>query len=305
MKKIRSFEIEAYKLATQGFIAGSTHFYTGQEAVSTGMCFCLKKEDYIVSTHRCHGHCIAKGGDIKKMMAELMGRSTGYCKGKGGTMHLLDPEIGMMGANGVVGAGIPIATGIGYACKNFEKDRTVVCFFGDGAINTGAFHESLNIASLWELPIIYVCENNKYAISTDVEKSTSIKDLSQRAKSYGINGFNIDGNNIVEVISTTEECVADARSKSKPSLIICNTYRHMGHSINDPKTYRTKEEENYWMKKDPINKFEKMLIEEDILNDNTIREIEDGINTEISAAVEFAKNSKKPGTEELFENIYA
>ncbi|MCL5071777.1 MAG: thiamine pyrophosphate-dependent dehydrogenase E1 component subunit alpha, partial [Actinobacteria bacterium] len=186
MKKIRLFEEAAFRLAREGFIAGSTHFYIGQEAIATGVCFCLGKKDYIMSSHRCHGHLIAKGGDLKKMMAELMGKIDGYCGGKGGTMHLIDPEIGMMGANGIVGGGIPIATGIAYACKNFKKDQIAVCFFGDGAINTGAFHESLNIASLWELPIIYICENNKYAISTDISNSTSIKDLSLRSKAYGI-----------------------------------------------------------------------------------------------------------------------
>lgn len=302
MKRIRLFEEEAFRLASQGFIAGSTHFYIGQEAIAAGVCFCLKKEDYIMSTHRCHGHCIAKGGNLKKMMAELMGRKTGYCKGKGGTMHLLDPEIGMMGANGVVGGGIPIATGIAYACKNFKKDRIVVCFFGDGAINTGAFHESINIASLWGLPIIYVCENNKYAISTDVRKAASISDLSLRAKSYGINGFSIDGNNILEVINTIKNCI---KSKNKPSLVICNTYRHMGHSINDPKTYRSKEEEDYWLKKDPIMRYEKILIKEGILNNKIINKIENEIENQINLAVEFAKNSKKPEIKELFENVYA
>ena len=302
MKRIRLFEEEAFRLASQGFIAGSTHFYIGQEAIAAGVCFCLKKEDYIMSTHRCHGHCIAKGGNLKKMMAELMGRKTGYCKGKGGTMHLLDPEIGMMGANGVVGGGIPIATGIAYACKNFKKDRIVVCFFGDGAINTGAFHESINIASLWGLPIIYVCENNKYAISTDVRKAASISDLSLRAKSYGINGFSIDGNNILEVINTIKNCI---KSKNKPSLVICNTYRHMGHSINDPKTYRSKEEEDYWQKKDPIMGYEKILIKEGILNNKIINKIENEIENQINLAVEFAKNSKKPEIKELFENVYA
>ena len=305
MKKIRLFEEETLKLIGKGLILGSTHSYIGQEAISAGVCFCLGKKDYIMSTHRCHGHMIAKGGNLKKMMAELMGRNTGYCKGKGGSMHLIDPGVGMMGTSAIVGGGIPIATGIAYACKKFEKDRIVISFFGDGAINTGTFHESLNIASLWGLPIIYVCENNKYAISTNVRKSTSIKDLSLRVKSYGINGFNIDGNDVLNVIDTIKNCKNDIKYRSKPSLVICNTYRHMGHSINDPKTYRTKEEEKKWLKKDPIKKYEKLLVDENIINKNIIKKIESEVIEEIGSAIKFAKNSKKPEIKELFEDVYA
>ncbi|MFO7928194.1 MAG: thiamine pyrophosphate-dependent dehydrogenase E1 component subunit alpha [Candidatus Humimicrobiaceae bacterium] len=206
MKKIRLFEQKAYQLATQGFIPGSVHFYIGEEAIAAGVCHCLKLTDYIMSTHRCHGHLIAKGGNLKKMMAELMGKVSGYCKGKGGTMHLSDPGIGMMGANGVVGAGIPIAVGLANACKDFKKESIVVSFFGDGAINTGAFHESLNLAAAWDLPIIFICENNKYAISTDVKNSTPVEDLSRRAASYGIDGYNIDGNDVIKVVETTNKC---------------------------------------------------------------------------------------------------
>ncbi|MCL4416322.1 MAG: thiamine pyrophosphate-dependent dehydrogenase E1 component subunit alpha [Actinobacteria bacterium] len=305
MKKIRLFEEAAFLQASLGLIAGSTHFYIGQEAVAAGVCYCLKKEDYIMSNHRCHGHLIAKGGDIKKMMAELMGKSDGYCKGKGGTMHLLDPEVGMMGANGIVGSSIPISTGLSYACKNFRKDSLVVCFFGDGAINTGAFHESLNIAALWKLPIIYVCENNKYAISTDVSKSTSTKDLSERAKSFGIKGFNIDGNEVIKVIETIKNCIDYIRNENTPSLVICNTYRQMGHSINDSKTYRTKDEEDCWREKDPIKKYEKILISGNIIDRSKINKINDEINKEINLAVEFGKNSKTPDLKELSNDIYA
>lgn len=305
MKKIRLFEESAFMLATQGFIFGSTHFYIGQEAIAAGVCFCLKKEDYIVGTHRSHGHYISKGGDLNKLMAELMGRKTGCCAGKGGSMHLADPENGMMGASGIVGGGIPIATGIGYACKNFKTDSLVVCFYGDGAINTGVFHESLNIASLWELPVIYICENNKYAISTDVMKATSVEDLSKRALSYDMEGFNIDGNDVLEVISAMKKCMDIIKTKNKPSLLICNTYRYMGHSINDPKTYRTKEEENFWIKKDPIERFEKLLIRENIINKSIIENIKQKIKNEINLAIEFAKNSAKPNEQELFEDVYA
>lgn len=305
MKKIRLFEESAYRLTTQGKIFGSVHFYIGEEAIAAGVCFYLKKQDYIMSSHRCHGHMIAKGGSLNKMMAELMAKETGYCRGKGGTMHMTDPEIGLIGANGIIGAGIPIAVGLGYACKNFKKGSIVVSFFGDGAINTGAFHESLNLASALHLPILFVCENNKYAISTDIEKVTNIRDLSLRAKSYGIHGFNIDGNDVFEVINVTKMCIEEIRNKNTPALLVCDTYRQLGHSINDPKTYRTKIEEEFWIKKDPIKKFENALIKENIMDEFMIKEIESEISQEVKSAIEFGENSKKPEPKDLFEEVYA
>ena len=305
MKKIRLFEQTVLKLTSEGLVHGSVHFYTGQEAIATGICSCLKKKDYVMGTHRAHGLMIAKGASLKRMLAEIMGRSDGYCRGKGGTMHLVAPEVGMMGTNGIVGAGIPIATGIAYGCRNFEKDRVVVCFFGDGAINTGAFHESLNLAALWKLPVIYVCENNKYAISTDVNAASSVKDLSYRAKAYGIQGFNIDGNDLEKVIMTAQRCIRLLKEKNSPSLIIANTYRHMGHSIHDPRSYRARDEEMQWQKKDPILRYEKILKKDGILNNDIIDTIENEIDREISKAVDYARNSKKPEIKELFEHIYA
>ncbi len=305
MKKIRFFEEAVFKLTSKGFILGSIHFYSGQEAIAAGVFSCLDKKDYIMSHHRGHGHFIARGADLNKMMTELMGREDGYCRGKGGTMHLTAPDIGMMGTNGIVGGGIPIAVGIGYACKNFEKDRIVLSFFGDGAINTGAFHESLNLSSLWKLPIIFICENNQYAISTGVGKSSSVKDLSERAKSYGIKGFNIDGNDVFKIIKTTKNAVKTTRSGKGPVLIVCNTYRQMGHSIHDPRTYRTEKEEKMWKKKDPIIKLEKILIADKVVDQNMIRKIEEEIVKEINAAIEFARESKKPGPKDLFNDVYA
>jgi len=305
MKKIRFFEEAVFKLTAEGLVLGSIHFYSGQEAIAAGVFYCLEKKDYIMSHHRGHGHFIARGADLNKMMAELMGREDGYCRGKGGTMHLNAPDIGMMGTNGIVGGGIPIAVGIGYACKNFEKDRIVLSFFGDGAINTGAFHESLNLASLWKLPIIFICENNQYAISTGVGKSASVKDLSERAKSYGIKGFNIDGNDVFKIIKTVKNVVKTARSGKGPVLIVCNTYRQMGHSIHDPRTYRTEKEEEMWKKKDPIKKLEKILKADKIVDRNIIRKIEEEIIKEINTAIEFARESKKPGSKDLFNDVYA
>ncbi|MCL4378442.1 MAG: thiamine pyrophosphate-dependent dehydrogenase E1 component subunit alpha [Actinobacteria bacterium] len=305
MKKIRLFEESAYRLTTQGKIYGSVHFYIGQEAIAAGVCFCLGRQDYIMGSHRCHGQLIAKGASMEKMMAELMAKETGYCSGKGGTMHMVAPEIGMMGANGIVGQGIPIAVGLGYACKNFRKGSIVVSFFGDGAINTGAFHESMNLASAWHLPVLFVCENNKYAISTDIEKVTNIRDLSLRAKSYGIHGFKVDGNDVLEVINTSKMCIEEIKNKNNPALIVCDTYRQMGHSINDPRTYRTKIEEEFWLKKDPIKKFENTLIKEDIIDEFAIEEIEKEITAEIKAAIEFGEKSKNPEPGKLYEEVYA
>jgi len=304
MKKIRLFEQTVFQLTSQGLVHGSVHFYIGQEAIAAGIIACLKKEDYIMSTHRCHGHMIAKGADLKKMFAEIMGRVDGYCRGKGGTMHLLDPDIGMMGTNGIVGAGIPIATGLGYACSNFEKGKAVVCFFGDGAINTGAFHESLNIASLWKLPVIYVCENNLYAISTSIGKAASVSDLSRRAVAYGMPGYNTDGNSLPQVLNTARRCIDSVKAGSGPCLMICNTYRQLGHSIHDPRSYRTKEEEDKWLKKGPIARYETLLKKEGVLKENQIPKIDEKLKEEINDALEFAKNCKKPAQKDLFEDVY-
>lgn len=305
MKKIRLFERTVHQLILQNLAFGSIHFYTGEEAIAAGVCFCLEKKDYIMSNHRCHGHIIAKGGDIGRMLAELMAREDGYCRGKGGTMHMVVPEIGMMGANGIVGSGLPIAVGLGYACKNFKKDRIVVAFFGDGAANTGAFHESLNLASAWGLPILFVCENNQYAISTDISKTINIKNLSQRAKAYGIPGLSIDGNNVIDIINHTMQLVAHIRAKSIPALLVCETYRQMGHSINDPRTYRSKSEEDFWYSRDPIVKFENILIKESILTEALISETSEELTNEIDRAVAFASNSKKIDVSELYNDIYA
>ncbi len=305
MKKIRLFEQQVMKLTTEGLVHGSVHFYIGQEAIATGVCWCLKKHDYVMGTHRAHGLMIARGASLKKMLAEIMGRSDGYCGGKGGTMHLAAPEVGMMGTNGIVGAGLPIATGIAYGCKNFEKDRLVACFFGDGAINTGAFHESVNLAALWRLPIIFICENNQYAISTGIESSASVNDLSLRAKAYGIEGFNIDGNDIEKVMSTTMRCIELIKEDNIPSLIVCNTYRQMGHSIHDPRSYRTREEEDTWKEKDPLLRYEESLKKDGILNNQIIASFENVIRKQIDEAVDFAKSSKKPGIEELYKHVFA
>ena len=305
MKTIRSFEEQVFLLTTKRLVQGSVHFYIGQEAIATGICYCLDNKDYIMSNHRCHGHLVAKGGDLKRMMAELMGRKDGYCRGKGGTMHLVDPSVGMMGANGIVGGGNPIAVGIGYACKNFEKQKIVVSFFGDGAINTGAFHESLNIASLWDLPILFVCENNQYAISTSVARSASIGDLSKRAVSYGIPGMNIDGNDINEVMEAADNFIKEIRKEQRPALLVCDTYRQMGHSIHDPRTYRTRQEEKRWEKKDPIARFEKILLKNKVLNSAKIKAIKEKIDKKIKEAIDYAVKSPVPEGQDLYRDVYA
>lgn len=306
MKKIRFFELFIIKLAKKSEVFGSIHLSIGQEAIAAGVCYCLEKKDYIYSTHRCFSHYIAKGGNLKKMLAEIMGKETGTCKGKGGSMHLFDIEVGMLGTSAIVGGGVPIATGIAYACKNFNLDRIVVSFFGDGALNTGSLHESLNLASLWKLPVIFVCENNQYAISLNIKKSTSVQnhDYSKRACSYDIDGYKIDGNNIIDVIETTKKSIRNIKKNNKPSLIICDTYRWKGHTYYDPAIYRSKNEEEKWKKRCPILNFEKKLIERNILNKDLIDEIEYEINLVIDEAYKYAKSSKKPELNSIFEDIY-
>lgn len=305
MKKIRKFELFINDLSRNNKIFGNIHSSIGQEAVAAGVCYCLDKKDYILSTHRGFGHLIAKGGSVGKIIAEVMGKETGYSKGKGGSMHMVDLGVGMLGTNGIVGAGIPIAVGAAYACKNFEPNRIVVSFFGEGALNTGAFHESLNLASLWKLPIIFICENNLYGISVSVKNSTSVSDLSKRAVSYGINGYEIDGNDVLEVVNIVKKAIKDIQKNNKPSLIICDTYRWLGHTIYDPRIYRTKEEEEKWKNKCPISNFKNKLISENILNSELIKTIDTEIDLDINDGYKFAKNSKDAEITEVFKDVYA
>lgn len=304
MLRIRFFESKVLDLFLKNFIRGPVHLYLGEEAIAVGVCTALNPDDYITSTHRGHGHCIAKGGDVKKMMAELLGKSTGYCKGKGGSMHITDLSLGILGANGIVGAGAPIAVGAGYALRLQKSDRVVVCFFGDAAANQGSVHEAMNMAAIWKLPVLFVCENNLYGISTCIYDVCRLDDLAKRAEGYGFPGITIDGNDFFQVYETTKSAVEKIRKNGGPILIEAKTYRHEGHDIGDPQVYRTKEEVEQWKKKDPLLKMEKDLLGQNILTQNTIEQMRNQAQDEINQAVQFAFDSPEPLKEELLTDIF-
>lgn len=309
MVAIRKFEKRTSELYAAGSIPGFVHLYVGEEAIAAGVCANLTVDDYITSTHRGHGHLIAKGGDMKRMMAELYAKSTGYCKGKGGSMHICDMNLGILGSNGVVGAGLPIIVGAGYACKVKGKGQVAVCFFGDGASNRGTFHESINMASIWNLPVVYVCENNFYGISGSQRELMNIKNISVRAKSYGISGITVDGNDVMAVYEAAGEAIARARKGEGPTLLECVTWRHHGHWEGDPDLkqfiYREQKEHEQWLQKDPILLFIKELKKKKIASPDEIAKIDAEIDKELDEAVEFAKNSPVPDESALLEDVYA
>lgn len=301
---IRLFEEKARELFQAGLIRGTIHLYMGEEAVAVGACANLSREDLIVSTHRGHGHCIAKGADIKAMMAELLGKATGCCKGKGGSMHIAEVDVGILGASGIVASGIPVAVGAAFSQKYKNTGRVVISFFGDGATNNGAFHESLNLASIWKLPIVFICENNLYAITVPASISTSVRDIAIRATSYSIPGVIADGNDVEDVYHKVSEAVRLAKSGSGPSLIEAKTYRHEGHWVGDQKVYRTRKEEQQWYEKDPVTLYSNKLIAENLLSSSELDEIYSRIGNKISDAEAFAKDSPFPDKLEVYKDIY-
>jgi len=303
MYEIRSFEEKAEELYIRGMVHGTIS--VGQEASAVGAVSALKPDDYILSTHRGHGHCIAKGADIKLMMAEFLGKETGYCRGRGGSMHIADVEAGNLGATGVVGDGIPISVGVGLSIRLQKQNKVVLCFFGDGAANTGSFHEALNMASIWKLPVIFVCENNQYAMSTPVKKAFPIENIADRAAAYGMPGVVVDGNDVLAVYRATKEAVERARRGDGPTLIECKTYRWKGHSKSDQQRYRTREEVEAWKKKDPISRFRSRLIKEGIITEEEAERIEREAKETIEEAVRFAQNSPEPSLEGIEEEVYA
>jgi pyruvate dehydrogenase E1 component alpha subunit len=305
MLEIRFFEEKVFDLYAQNLVPGTIHLYLGEEAVAVGVCSLLRKDDYITSTHRGHGHCIAKGAELKRTMAEILGKKTGYCKGKGGSMHIADFKIGMLGATAVVGAGLPIAVGAGLSAKLRKTDQVVACFFGEGASNQGTFHESINMASIWKLPVIFVCENNLYAMGTRQSRVMAIENVADRAVAYGIPGVVVDGNDVLAVYEATEKAVERARKGEGPTLIECKTYRHKGHSRVDPAKYRPKEEVEEWLAKDPIKCFKEKLLQTNTLTESEIQQIEKEVSDEIEEAVKFAMESPYPAPEEALEDIYA
>jgi pyruvate dehydrogenase E1 component alpha subunit len=305
MVEIRKFDLKVDELFKKNMIWGTCHLYVGEEATAVGTCAALESDDYITSTHRGHGHCIAKGADIKRMMAELLGKETGYCKGRGGSMHIVDVSTGNLGANGIVGAGIPIATGAALASKRRKDGKVTVCFFGDGAVNVGPFHESLNMASIWKLPVVYVCENNQYAMSTSVQKATAVRDIAVRGQSYDMPGVVVDGNDVIAVFETVSEAVNRARRGEGPTLVESKTYRFFGHSKSDPRVYRSREEEQMWMAKDPIPRFANLLKEKEIATEEELKSIDELVDKEMEEALEFALNSPLPKLEEIAKYVYA
>jgi pyruvate dehydrogenase E1 component alpha subunit len=295
MYLIRRFEEGAEDSYMRGLIHGTMHLSIGQEASALGICMPLTDDDQITSTHRGHGHCIAKGADVKRMFAEFFGKTTGYCKGRGGSMHIADVAKGNLGANGIVAGGIPIAVGAALTSKKMKTGKVVVSFFGDGANNEGAFHEALNMAAIWKLPVIFVCENNGYGMSTSTERSTAVHNIAERAAAYSMPGVIVDGNDFSAVAEASQAAVERARRGEGPTLIESKTYRYRGHSKSDRNRYRTKEEIEDWMtNRDPIVQFEAALKEFGVIDDAGIEAVREAVAKEIAEGIDFAKESPMP-----------
>lgn len=304
MLRIRQFEEKVKELAMANKLPGFFHLYCGEEAVAVGVCACLNQDDYITSTHRGHGHLIAKGADMKRAMAELAARETGYNKARGGSMHIAAPEVGMLGANGIVGAGIPIATGAAFAAKYKKDGKVAVAFFGDGATSQGTFHEAVNIGASFDLPVVYICENNLYGVSTRQTDVRKLKDIAERGKAYDIEGVIVDGNDVEAVQKAVQKAVDKARKGNGPTLIECKTYRHYTHFLGEPDTYRPKEEVAGWMKKDPIKLYGAKLIKGKTATQGELDKILEEVNAEVAGAVEYAFASPIASPDTVFDNVY-
>jgi acetoin:2,6-dichlorophenolindophenol oxidoreductase subunit alpha len=305
MVKIRRFEERVSQLFAEGYIPGFLHLSIGQEAVAAGVCANLREDDYITSTHRGHGHCIAKGADVKKMMAELFGKETGYCKGKGGSMHVADVELGILGANGIVGAGLPIAVGAALSAKSKGKGQIAVSFFGEGAAGTGYFHEALNMSAVLKLPVIFLCESNQYAEFTPRSTHLPVQTVAERSKAYGLQGYVIDGNNVVEVFSKLSPIVDSVRNGEGPVIVECFTNRWTGHYEGDPQRYRPSGEVESWRKQDPIINLEQVLLDQYYVGKAELEDIRTSVETELDEAEEFSKYSPLPQGGAALEDIYA
>jgi len=301
---IRRFEEKAAEMYVRGKITGFSHLYIGEEAVAVGAITALNDRDYVISSYRDHGHCIAKGADPAVVMAELFGRSTGISKGKGGSMHLFDNQLRFLGGYAIVAGGLPITVGVGMAIQYTDDNAVAVTFFGDGATNAGAFHESLNVAAAWKLPIIFICENNFFAIGTSLDRVAPPKELYKRIKAYGIPSERVDGMDVVAVREATSRAVERAREGDGPSFIEAITYRYRGHSMSGPDDYRTKREEKIWKERDPIIKLAKQLRDKAIISPDDLKELQEGINKTVDEAVAFADSSSWPELKELMTDIY-
>ena len=304
MLAIRSFEEAVDGLFARGLMHGTMHLSIGQEASATGVCAALKPTDYITSTHRGHGHCIAKGADLTRMMAELLAKQTGYCRGRGGSMHIADTQTRNLGANGIVAGGIPIAAGAALAQKMRGETNVVVSFFGDGATNEGAFHEALNLAAIWDLPVVFVCENNKYGMSNSTELSMRVEKISDRALAYGMAGVTVDGNDVDEVYQAAVKAVERARSGQGPTLLECETYRWKGHSKSDKNLYRTKEEIDEWKAKDPIVRFQETILASGLVTQAEIDQLTAKVREVTRDAIKDASTAPDSNPAELLTSVY-
>ena len=300
MYRARRFEEEVFEFYKNGTMPGLAHLYLGEEAVAVGACATMRDDDYLSSTHRGHGHLVARGADLNRMMAEILGRKTGYSKGKGGSMHIMAMDLGILGANGIVGGGIPIATGAGYSAKVRGTDQVALAFFGDSASNEGTFHESIDMAAAWDLPVVYIIENNLYGISVDIRKVTKEHDLYKRAVGYGIPGEAVDGNDVFAVYEAVGKAVERARKGEGPSLIECKTYRWQGHHVGDPAEYRNPEETAEWKAREPLV----VLEEKGLLTAEEIAEIKAAVDEEIAAACKFAVESPYPDPEDAYTDVF-
>jgi pyruvate dehydrogenase E1 component alpha subunit len=300
MHRTRRFEEEVFEFYKRGLMPGLAHLYLGEEAVAAGACATLREDDYIGSTHRGHGHLVARGADLNRMMAEILGKKTGYSKGKGGSMHIMAMDKGILGANGIVGGEIPIAAGAAYASKYRGTDQVTLAFFGDSATNEGTFHETLNMAAAWDLPIVFIIENNFYGISVDIRRVTKEHQLSKRAAGYGIPGITLDGNDVFAVYQECQKAVARARAGEGPTLIECNTYRWQGHHVGDPGDYRPDEEVAHWKANEPIGKLEQLKL----LSEKEIAEIKTAVEAEIREACRFAEESPYPPESEAYTDVF-
>lgn len=309
MRRIRRFEETAEELYKRGTVVGLLHLYIGEEAVATGVCLALRNDDYITSTHRGHGHLLAKGGDARRLLAELCGRIDGYCRGKGGSMHAADLRLGILGANGVVGGGFGIATGAALSAKMRRSGQVAVCFFGDGAANQGVFMEVLNMAAIWKLPVIYVCENNGFGQYTRYEEATvTDQPIGARAAAFGLPTAQVDGNDVIAVYQAAVQAVQRARAGDGPSFIEARTYRLRGHHMGDvgfARRYRTKEELEEHMKQEPVGRFRRWLLEHQVLSEAEIQEVEAQVEAEMQEAIEFVNRSPIPDVSTITEHVYA
>jgi len=305
MWRIRRFEEAVDDLFARGLMHGTMHLSIGQEASATGACLALREEDAITSTHRGHGHCIAKGADLVAMMAELLAKETGYCRGRGGSMHIADVATGNLGANGIVAGGIPIATGAALAYRLRGEDRVVACFFGDGAANEGAFHEAVNLAAIWRLPVVFICENNKYGMSFSTEKAFASEHIAERAAGYGIPGVTVDGNDVEAVYDAVAAAVVRARAGAGPTLVENVTYRWKGHSKSDKNLYRTKEEIAEWRGLDPILRFERQVRDRGLLTDEDVQQLRTAVVEELRAAVREANAAPDADPADLLAAVFA